>query len=223
MKKLSLTQLFKNTVAFTAVSASAVDTSLLFANRVGWLDVPEEWYINAPLAIWAIVGIPVTIKLASRVITQVNPNPRRIISFLEGSPSPVVRKIPFNAKGKSSHLLAYAAPSIFGETVPETREEYKPALWHVPIDGNDVIVRESELRAFLEVCYKRGRYQFSRRYWTRRRRQPLYRPRYEAYMRLLVESGLIEGRHGHGGASGHLVTTPRFAITYLKHESAFRS
>jgi hypothetical protein len=220
MRKLDLTQLIKNTGAFTLISASAVNAGLLFADRAGLLNVRSEWYLNAPLGVWALVGIPVTINLASRIVHQVNPQPRRITGFSEGA-SPVIRKIPFNTQGKSSTLLAYAVPSIFGESIPE-QHEYRPAIWHVPVEGNDVTVRESELRSFLEVCHRRQKYQFSRKYWTRRRRPPLYRPKYEAYMRLLTEVGLIEGRHGHGGASGYLITTPRYAITYLKHESKHR-
>ena len=221
MRRLSLTQLLKNTTAFAAVSASAVDAGLLLAHRTGMLDVPGDWYVNGPLAVWFLAGIPASISLAERVLQQINPRPGRIISFSDHAPSPVVRGISLHANGQRSTLLAHLAPTIFGEKLPE-ETVYRPAIWYVPVDDNQVVVRESELRAFLEAAHRRDAYQFSRNYWTQKRRPPLFRHKYEAFMRLLTESGLIEGRHIQGGASGRLVTHPRYAVTYLKFESTYR-
>ncbi len=221
LRRLSLTQLLKNSGAYVAVSASTVDVGLFVADRLDVVNVPFDWYIDAPLMVWVVVGVPVSLTLAGRVLQQVDPRARRIVGFQEGVPSPLLRKIGFNTGGKSSTILANRVDSIFGDKLPEV-EEYRPAVWHVPVEDIPVIVRESELRAFLEVCYKRVKYQFSRRYWTKRRRPPVIRAKYEAYMRLLVESGLVEGRYDSGGASGYLATIPRSAITFLKYESAYR-
>lgn len=220
VKKLSLTELLKNSVAFTLVSASAIDAGLLFADRADLLNVPAAWYINAPLGVWAIVGIPVSISLAERIVNQVSHRPGRIAAISDASALPF-RAIRLTANGRTSQLLTHIAPHIFGEALPTPQEVHRPAAWRVPIDDNDIIVRESELRAFLDGCDRRPKHQFSRPYWTERRRPPLDRPRYEAFMRLLSESGLVEGRHAQGGASGRLVTKPHHAITYLKFESVY--
>lgn len=220
VKKLSLTELLKNSVAFTLISASAMDAGLLFADRTDLLTVPHSWYFNAPLGVWAIVGIPVSISLAERIVNQVSPRPGRIATISDTSALPF-RAIRFTANGRTGQLLTHIAPHIFGEALPIPQEVHRPVTWRVPIDGNDIIVRESELRAFLDGCSRRVKHQFSRPYWTERRRPPLYRPRYEAFMRLLSESGLVEGRHAQGGASGRLVTKPQHAITYLTKESPF--
>jgi hypothetical protein len=209
MKHLKLTELLKS------------DAGLLFLDRVGALDIPGNWYINAPLGVWALVGLPVTISLAERLVTLANHKPGRIVGFSESALSPAIRSIPFNVNGKNGVMLASSAPVVFNTKLPAD-DTYAPAVWHVPIDGNPVTVRKSELRAFLDGCHKRSKHQFSRRYWTRQRRPPLYRPKYEAFMRLLTESGLVEGRHDQGGASGYLVTFPHEAIMYLKYQSAYR-
>ena len=223
MRRLNLTQLLKNATAFTFITTITVDASLLLADRVGVLDVPGSWYVNAPLAVWMVTGIPTTIALAERLVHQVNPKPGRIIGFEEGAASPVMRAIGLNANGKRSTLLASVAPSIFGSTLPQEGAVYRPSVWYVPVGENRVIVRESELRAFLDVAARRDRYQFSRRYWLEKRRPPLYRDKYDGFMRLLVESGLVEGRRAQGRASGRLVTKPRHAVTYLKYESPYRT
>ena len=224
MHKLSLRQLLSTTAAFTLVSAGTADAALLLADRTGTLDVAAEWYINAPLGVWALAGIPVTIALAERLLHHISPKPRRITAFAEDESSPVIRAIGLNVNGRRSTLLASISPFFVSDhrPQPENPTVHRPVAWRVPVNNNDVIVRESELRAFLDVVFKRTKHQFSRSYWLKTRRPPLYRAKYEAFMRLLVESGLVEGRHSHGRASGRLVTHPRHAITYLKHESAFR-
>ncbi len=224
MRKLSLTQLLSTTVAFTVVSAGTADAALLLADRSGTLDVAAEWYINAPLGVWALTGIPVTIALAERLLHQISPPSRRITAFAEDESSPFIRAIGLTVNGRRSTLLASVSPFFVSDRQPQPQSPaiHRPVAWRVPVNNNDVIVRESELRAFLDVVFKRSKHQFSRSYWLKTRRPPLYRAKYEAFMRLLVESGLVEGRHSHGRASGRLVTHPRHAITYLKHESAFR-
>lgn len=221
MKKMKLGQLLKNGLAFVVTSAVATDTGLLFLDRTGFFDVPNSWYVNAPLAVWSLAGVPVTIQLAERLARQVDARPGRITGFLEEN-SAVARAIPLGAKGQRSTIFAYDTRSIFGRDVPESGEVYRPAVWRVPIEDTEITVRESELRAFLDAAYKRPKYQFSRNYWTRRRRPPLWRAKYEAYMRLLVDSDLVEGRHPQGGASGRLLVFPREAVMYLKHQSDFK-
>ena len=224
MRRLTLTQFLKTGAAYVGVSALTVDTGLLLADRLDLLKVPGAWYINAPLGAVVLVGIPASITLAARLIRQVDPNPGRISGFAEGSPSPLLRAIPFMANSQADTLFASSVPHIFGEEIQTTHGgEHRPAVWRVPVppEGSEVMVRESELRAFLDVAHHRAKYQFSRRYWTRQRRPPLWRVKYEAYMRLLTESGLVEGRSDNGGASGWLVTHPRHAITYLKFESGY--
>lgn len=219
MKRLSVIQLGKDIFAFAAVSGLGVDLSLLLAGRLGW-DVPGAWFINGPLLIWSAAAVPASIMLLERVWSHVRPGPAVGISGrLEGA-SAVVRSIPFNTNAQAGRLLASTMPAMGSGADLEPGEVYRPAAWRVTKDGLTVTVRESELRAFLEAAAKRTSHQFSRPYWTRRRRPPLWRGQYEAYMLLLSSAGLVEGRQD--GASGRLVTLPRHAITYLKHESQYR-
>lgn len=219
MKKLSLKRLLTGSVAFAAVSATTTDALLLFADNSGMIEVPGSWYLNTPLLAWGLVGLPLSFALAERIYAEVSPRPPRITGFLEGAPSPLLRGIALTRNGRQSTLLASATKSIFGEQLPDSGDAYHPAAWRV----NDLVIRESEIRAFLDGVAKRSKYQFSRNYWCKRRRPPIVRDRYEAYLHLLVSSGLVEGRHQTGGASGYLVTTPRHAVTYLKHESTYRA
>lgn len=223
MRRIELKQAVKNWAAFVGVSSITIDAGLLLADRTGMLDVPGGWYINGPLSATVLIGIPATFALASRILTQADPKPGRVVAFEEGGPSPLARWIPFTTNATPGRLMAHSIKSALGEALPEEAPAYRPALWVVPIEGLDIKVRESELRAFLDVAWRRDKHQFSRRYWTRRRRPALYRPKYEAFMRLLVESGLVEGRHEQGGASGRLLAFPREAITFLKYESAYRT
>jgi hypothetical protein len=223
MRRLSLTELLKTSAAFTVVSASVVDAGLLLADNTGLVDVPTSWYYNAPLGAWVVVGVPTTITLAERLLRHVDPNPGQIRGYQENTPSPLLSLIGLKFGGKSAGLIAHTVPFLFEQQVKDApgNTVYRPAAWRVPVNHNPVVVRESELRAFLDVAIKRDKYQFSRPYWTKRRRPPLDRGKYEAFMRLLTESGLVEGRHPTGGASGRLITHPRHAITYLKYESVY--
>lgn len=222
MRRMQLKELLKNVTAFAGVSAVAVDSALLLADRTGALDVPGAWYVNGPLAVWSLVGIPVSINLASRIVAQARAKPEsHITGSFEGAPSPRLSRIPLSANGRMAQIFANTAPSIFGRTIEE--ETYRPGMWRVTIEGVPVTVRESELRAFLDVAHKRAKHQFSRRYWTEQRRPPMYRLKYDGIMLLLSRAGLVEGRHESGRASGYLVTHPRHAVTYLKYESPFRA
>lgn len=223
MRRLTLIQFLKTSAAYVGVSAITVDTGLFLADRLDLLKVPGSWYINAPLGAVVLVGIPASITLAGRLIRHIDPSPGKIVGYEEGGASPLLRGIPFTANARPARLLASSVLHIFGDSLPVEQDEHRPAVWRVPVppENNEIMVRESELRAFLDVAHNREKYQFSRRYWTRQRRPPMWRMKYEAYMRLLAESGLIEGRHGSGGASGWLVTHPRHAITYLKFESGY--
>lgn len=222
MRRIELKQVFKNWAAYIAVSGVTVDAALLLADRIGLAVVPGSWYFNAPLGAAVLVGIPTTIALASRIVSQVDPKPGRVVAFNEGGPSPVAAWRSFTTNGRTGRILAHGVPAVFADKLPEDEPIYQPAVWVVPIEGIDIRVREAELWAFLDVAWRREKHQFSRRYWTRRRRPPVYRPRYEAYMRLLVEAGLVEGRHEQGGASGRLLAFPREAIRFLKYESAYK-
>ena len=229
MRKLSLAELLKNGLAFTVVSSIAIDAGLLLMQRIGVLNFSSDWYINAPLVVWVVIGIPVTIGLAERLLHQINIKPGPIVGFVEGKTSSAARKIKWNINGRETTLLAQVMPFIFENPLPSGAKPpfgekpivNRPVAWIVPVYDNQVIIREKELCAFLEAASKRTKHQFSRRYWTETRRPPLYRPKYEAFMRLLTEAGLVEGRHTHGRASGRLITHPRHAITFLKHESRF--
>lgn len=221
MKKMQLNELLKNVLAFSAVSAAAVDCGLLFADRAGIVHVPADWYVNGPLAAWSLIGLPVSINLAGRILEQAKARPdSQIVPALEGAASPRLSKIPIMANGRAGQLFAFTVPRFF--KAEEQTESYHPAAWRVSIEDATFVIRESELRAFLDVASKRGKYQFSRRYWCKKRRPAMYRPKYDAIMTLLTRSGLVEGRHDSGRASGYLVTHPRHAITYLKYESPFR-
>ena len=217
MKKLSLKKLLTSSIAFTAVSATTADSLLLFTDSSGIADIPLRWYINAPLLAWGLVGLPLSFAIAERLYYQVSPRPPKITGFLEEMPNPLLRGIALNVNGKKSTLLASAVPSIFGEELPDTGDVYRPAAWRV----NDLIIREGELKTFLEAAARRNKYQFSRNYWTRKKRPPIQRDRYNAYIHLLVSSGLLSGRTG--GSSGYLITCPRSSITYLKYESPYKT
>lgn len=231
MRRLSITELLKTTAAFAVVSSVTIDAGLLLWDRSSReVDIPGEWYINGPLLALVAVGTPATINLAGRMMGLIgNDRPGRIWGFQEATLSPLINKIAFWTNGKQGAMYAHTTPLIFGASLPTEAEterlgDYRPAVWRVPLGSETVVsVRESELRAFLDVAWKRDKYQFSRRYWTRSRRPPIWRGKYDAYMRLLQEAGLVEGRHSQGGASGRLVTFPREAITYLKYESQFRT
>jgi len=223
-QKLELGQLIKNAVAYAGISAITAETTLLLIDNVSNLDFSAGWYYNIPLAVWSAAGIPVSIALAGRLKHQVDVTAGQIWGFQEGD-GPGRRAIPITAGGQPrGTILASTMASIFGEKMPAEEEtpEYRPAVWKVPAGESVVSVRESELRAFLDTAWKRNKHQFSRRYWTEKRRPPLWRGKYDAYMRLLVETGIVEGRHASGGASGRLVLFPREAIWYLKYESQFR-
>lgn len=217
MRKLKLDELIKTAAAFTAVSALTVDGGLLFA-EAAIMDIPGEWYYIAPLGVWVLVGIPTTIALTERLLGQLDIKPGRIVGFADDGRAPFWRGIKFNAGGKSSTILASSAPHIFGETLPTGGGERR-AVWRVPVNGADITVREAELLSFLEICYKRHKHQFSRNYWLRTRRPPLWEGKYCAYMDLLTQAGIVEGRQF--GASGRLVCFPREAISFLKYESTF--
>ncbi|MEM7343593.1 MAG: hypothetical protein AAF485_05075 [Chloroflexota bacterium] len=224
MKKLSLNELLKNSAAFTLVSGTTIDAGLLFVDLAGPVDIHNSWYLSAPVGIWALAGVPISINLVGRMFNQVNSQPQRITAFTEGSPSPLSRAIPIKAAAGSATLFTNTVQSIFSESVSDEPPVYRPTVWHVPIDDDDedtVIVREAELHTFLDACWTRqnGRKStFSRNYWVHTRRPPLPRRKYEAYLKLLSETGLIEGRQG--GASGRMVTKAQHALTYLKYESA---
>jgi hypothetical protein len=224
MKRMQLKELLKNLAAFAGVSAVAVDTALLLADRTEFFRVPVSYYINGPLAAWSLLGLPVSIHLAGRIIEQARAKPEaRIAGALEAGPSPNLRKIPLAANGRDGFLFSSTVKSLFSEDEEQPGATYHPAVWRVEVDSTPFTIREVELKAFLDVAFKRPKHQFSRRYWTERRRPPLYRPKYDAMMILLTRAGLVEGRHEEGRASGRLVTHPRHAITYLKYESPFRA
>jgi hypothetical protein len=223
MKKLSAVELLKATAVYAGLSATVADAGLLLVDRTTALDFPGSWYINAPLAAWVVVGLPVSIKLAERMWEQARGKAdSSITAGLEGEGANL-RKIPFFANGRKGAVFANSAASPFADGPEPDGPTYHPAVWRVTLQGTTVTIRESELRAFLEVAWKRGKHQFSRRYWTEHRRPPMYRLKYDCLMTLLVKAGLVEGRHEDGRASGRLVVFPREAVSYLKYTSQFRA
>jgi hypothetical protein len=227
MQRLQLGQLTRSLIAYAAVSAVTVDTWLLLADRWQVIKVPARWYFDGPLLSLAIVGLPATISLGERVLHQIYKKPGQIVTVdaSTNTPNTIARAIPFTINGRRSTLLANLTPSIFGETELPPGKVERLVYWRVPVQTahgeNLFTVHEAELRDFLEVAHRRQRHQFSRRYWCKRRRPPLLRPKYEAFMRLLTETGLVEGRHEHGRASGRLVTFPREALMFLKYQSRY--
>jgi hypothetical protein len=221
MRKTNLTQLAKAAGAYVVVSGLTVDTALALADSARLYDVPGAWYLHGPMLAYVAAGVPLSISLAERALKTIDDRPGAIVADVEGN-GPARRGIPFTARGKPGTLFASTVASIFDHQEVEDSKgrERRPAVWHVPVgDDNWVTVRESELRAFLDTAYKRKKHQFSRNYWTKSRRPALWEVRYSAFMRLLTEAGLVEGRAF--GASGRLVMFPREAIMYLKYESQF--
>jgi len=212
--KLKLTELTKNTIAYLAISAATTELALILINRTTQYTIPTTWHTTAPLIPWLIAGIPTTIALATRLTQTITQHPT-ITTHPDHSPHHI-RAIPF---GKT-HILAHNTPTLLNHNSPPTPT--RPTAWTITLPGHTPItIHEHELTQFLQTAHKRHKHQFSRRYWTRTRRPPLWRPKYEAYMHLLTTARLIEGRTG--GASGRLVTHPRHALTYLKHESPHRT
>lgn len=215
--KLRLTELLKTSLAFTAVSATGVDSALMFADRAGLLRFDSHWYLTAPMGVITVVSLPTAFRLLDRLSRMIdNGASGRIVGTIEGM-SPHARRIPING-GVKGHIMALTAPARL--QVPEERIRELPAKWIVPVDEVTITVREGELRTFLEAAYKRTKFQFSRRYWTQTRRPAIWRPKYEAFMRLLNETGVIDDREER--RSGRISLFPREAIMYLKYESQYR-
>lgn len=227
MRRLQLTQLAKSAAAFGLASAATVDAWLGLAHVAGYYEVPARWYLTAPLAAWALAGTPLTFHLAERLLETAYNKPGPITAFETSLPGQLDggrRAIPYLKNGRQGTLLAHAVKSILGgEEPPPAPPRRTMAAWRVPVgDGSAVTIGERELLAFLELAARRRKYQFSRRYWTERRKPPMPRPRYEALMQLLTSAGLVEARTA--GASGWLVGNlkPHNAVSYLKYESAYR-
>lgn len=220
MRKISVGQLLKTAGAYGLLSAVTVDSALLLTARLGLADVPGSWYINGPLCCWVVGGLPASIALSERLLTVARGHQHTKITSYEDSPGVKLRGIPIFSGRQKSMTFSHTAETIFktGESAPE----HRPAAWDVPIADNLITVREGELLQFLRLASKRHKYQFSRRYWCERRRPPIPRQNYEAYMSLLTGAGLVDGRHPQGGASGRLALHPRAAVFYLKNESPYR-
>lgn len=220
MRKFQLKDFMKSASAFWLVSASGIDSAILSLDRLGWLRAESGWYVTGPLAAWALVSLPLSIALFERMRDSAYKHPADIKPIVTDG-SATARAIPWHKPSGTSTIFANVAKSIFGAD-PEPPTAPKITGWQVPIDDTCITVGEKELTKFLELCDRRPRYKFSRRYWTERRRPPMPLTKYNAVMELLTTSGLVEARQA--GASGWLVggLRPHNAITYLKHESQWR-
>ena len=227
MKRLQLSQLIKSVAAFAGVSAATMDAWLFVLDAGGYVHVPPEWFISAPVFAWGVVGIPASIALGERLITTARaaqkPGKIHAIEVLAAEDSAGgVRAIPFTQNGYQKTLFASAMRWAIGDAPPQSAPPRRiVTAWRVPVADDYVTISERELSRFLELASRRTKYQFSRRYWTERRRPPMPRPRYEAIMSLLTSAGLIEARCA--GASGWLIggIKPHNAVTYLKYESLY--
>ncbi len=221
MAKLDLTEMVKEAAILTVTGAMGVDGLLASAEVFGLLDIPARWYLGAPLLGVSAIFLGTALRAGDRIWDKIEP--RRIVGFSEPGPRPQLRSIPFaHFGGRTGQIMANTVRTIWDDgpaMLPAQVETHHSMVWKVPAGENWYTIRESELLAFLEVAVSRDKYQFSRRYWTERRRPPMYRPRYEAIMKLLGSANLIDGRGGR--ASGVLKTTPRHALTYLKYESQY--
>jgi len=218
MRKLSLGETVKTYAAFAGVATVTLDAGLFLAARAG-LDIPGSAFVDLPLSVITLAGLPASIHLFTRFMHQVGKDKTSIVGYEDNGGAPILNRIKLTANGRSAGtLLAHSVPSIFGKPEP-AQPERKPAAWWIQIGDMPVTIREGELVAFLEQSAKRGKHQFSQTYWTQTRRPAMPRQRYDAIMLLLVSAGLVEGRAA--GASGRLVTKPRHAITFLKHESRY--
>lgn len=214
-KRLSIGQLVKEVGAFAGAATVCVDGAMLFGRLTGLAVVEPVWYVAAPVGIVSAFSGTLAIHLAVRSVRRADVLPGQISGRLQRF-GPGVRGVDLGGGGRVFGLLARNAVGPDGGE----SERYFPAVWRVPMDDQLVRVRESELRAFLEVCYKRRKFQFSRNYWTKQRRPPMNELRYNAIMRLLVEAGIVENRVR--GASGRLVLFPQEAVMFLKYESGFK-
>ena len=84
MRKLQLSQMAKNAAAFGLVSATTIDAWLLLADNAGVLNVPPNWYLNAPVLVWGVMGLPLSINLAERLISGANGKPGFIQNISPG-------------------------------------------------------------------------------------------------------------------------------------------
>lgn len=221
MRRLKVSETVKVYATLVGVGTLTIDAALLLASRAGY-HVPGSAYIDVPLAAIALAGVPASISLFERFLAQVGQQRASVQGFEDSTGAPVLRQIKLALSGKpAGTMLAHSVPFLFGGgEQPEQPVTRKPAAWWITLDGVPVTIREAELRAFLDVAYKRNKYQFSQNYWTRDRRPPMDRRRYDALMYLLTSAGLVDGRLA--GASGRLLAPPRHAITYLKFESRYR-
>lgn len=213
MRKVNLSQLVKTATAFGAVSALTIDLSLLLTHRLGLATVPGHWYLDAPLIAWTLGGLPASIVLSERLLTQAR-GYRHSKIIVSADDSSHLRQIPVVSGSQTGTVFASSARSIF--PTGDSHQDFLPAVWQVPVDDQLVSVRESELLQFLRLADRRPKYKFSRRYWCERRRPAIPRQHYAAYMELLTSAGLIAGRHPQGGASGWLIYPPRACIVLLK-------
>jgi hypothetical protein len=222
MAKFSFGQYAKTAGAFVVTTTVGAEFLLGVADGQEWLD-PGSWYTHAPMLIIGAACLPASIALFERMLQLANPKPGRIRAHVTDANGGIARKIPYNKHGRPGVLLANTVPFKLGEPKQRERRDLGPMFWSVPVatdqGENTFTVHEKELREFLEAASRRKQHQFSRRYWTERRRPPLLRPKYEAMMRLLQECGLVEGRHADGRSSGRLVLFPRECMMIVKNSS----
>ena len=226
MRKIQLTQVTKAAVQFGVVTGLTIDTWLLLGNTTGLTNTPASWYFLGPLAAWGIVGIPASLASTEKLFDTLHKRPDKITAFAADGTG-LLRDIPFNKNGRPGTLFASAVGWAIGDThtnqdAVDPVNDNRLVYWRVPAEGEDVVITEAELTRFLQLAQRRKSHQFSRTYWTRKRRPPMPRAVYEATMRLLSESGLIAGRQP--GASGYLPPNvkPHNAVTHLKYESQYR-
>jgi len=218
MRKLSTIQLLKASLSYGIAASFTIDSWLLLLDRTGLLEVQPGSYLNAPLAVMAIGGIPVTISLFQRLLDTSYRQPDNHIKPVVTSSNGIDRHIPFTSGSTTGTILASVQRSIFGNP-PEVLNQKHRIDWSVPVGEQSVMVTESELKTFLEIAHRRDKYQFSSVYFCRKRRPRLSEARYNAYMKLLESAGLIQDRTS--GSSGTMVTFPNEAMMVLKHNSGF--
>jgi hypothetical protein len=205
------------------VSASAIDAGILMFDITDVLPADGSWYLVGPLAIWTAAGTAASFALFNRLMHQIEAPQTKISAQLidEGGSG---RRIPWYKNGQTTTLLTSVAPWRIAQPEAEARS-VRRVQWEVPVETMngqvEVLVSEPELKAFLEVAYNRSTYPLSRRYWTKKRKPPLWRPRYEAYIKLLDSAELIEGRYDR--ASGRLRLHPRQAVLLLRNASGYLS
>lgn len=186
--------------------------------QVSGYDVGWKGYLTATLVAFAVFGVRASaIVLNEAAALAGRSKPARIHAHIPQAHSGGGRSIPYTRGGRTEKIFLRAVPWLGGrieDAQPVQSVQPGGATWTVQIRDQHIAITEPELHAFLHGAFGRRSHQFSRTYWTRKRRPPIARSRYEAMMLLLDHAGAITGRTQ--GSSGWLLGAPSMVIARLK-------